>query len=88
MFSTARKIGNSTGFIINARDLKAIGIKQGDDIEYTIESGKLVIQKAVREKQKPYKIDDLIANTDFDALSRDPDLLEWEAMPPAGKEIL
>ncbi len=87
MFSTARKIGNSTGFIINAQDLNSIGIKQGDDVEYTIESGKLVIEKSKRRAVKKYNINELLANTDFDALKADKDLQEWENICPAGKEV-
>ena len=40
MLSTTSKIGNSTSFIINAQEHNSIGIKQSDDVEYTIGSGK------------------------------------------------
>ena len=87
MLSTARKIGNSTGFIINAQDLNSIGIKQGDDVEYTIESGKLVIEKSKRKGAKKYDINELLANTDFEALKADKDLQDWENISPVGKEV-
>lgn len=86
MITTARKIGNSTGFIINAQDLKILNIKQGDQVQCVIKDGALVIEKIKSSKPK-YDLATLMANTNFEALQKDPTIKQWDQMPAQGDEI-
>jgi antitoxin MazE len=44
MRSAVRKMGNSSGIIIPKPLLTEIGAKPGDDVELTVEAGRLIVQ--------------------------------------------
>ena len=76
---TITKVGNSNGIIIPAVTMRELGIGVNDVVEL----------KITPKKKKPeFDIEQLMANTDFEAQRGDPEQQEWEAMPTVGKEIV
>jgi len=70
MRAALRKMGNSSGVIIPKPLLTEIGAKAGDDMEMTIEAGRIVIAP-VRDKPRAGWADDArtIALAEDDALA-------------------
>lgn len=54
MRTTIRKIGNSSGIIINKVMLDALRIEEKDELELSIQEGKIIISKA-KEPRKNWK---------------------------------
>ena len=64
MESVIRKIGNAAGLILPALLLKKLGLKTGDRVVLSEQSGGLLIRKA---SQRPrYTLDELLAQCDLD----------------------
>jgi antitoxin MazE len=52
MRASIRKMGNSAGVIIPKPVLNELGVKAGDEIEMTLESGKVVLSPAKRHPRE------------------------------------
>lgn len=76
---TITKVGNSNGVIIPAMTMRELGIGVNDIVELVI---------TPKKKKLEFNIDQLMANTDFEAQSNDPELEEWKSMPTVGREIV
>lgn len=50
MRSALRKMGNSTGVIIPGPVMAALGAKVGDDVELTVEKGRLLVTPAKKPR--------------------------------------
>ncbi|WED20600.1 AbrB/MazE/SpoVT family DNA-binding domain-containing protein [Vibrio sp. JC009] len=84
MIRTLVSMGNSTGVGIPAEFLAELNIKKGSKVNVITENGEIRI-KPIKAKPK-YNINELMANTDFEAQRQDPDLKEWNNMSPVGRE--
>lgn len=85
MNTVIRKIGNSSGAIIPSDLLRRMKLKDGDTITIAEERNSLVITKA---KLRPrYTLDELLAQCDMQEPMPE-ELTEWDAVPPAGDEVL
>lgn len=73
------KIGNSNGVIIPAMTMRELGVEVSDVVELEI---------TPKKKKPEFDINQLMANTDFEAQRNDPELKEWDSMPTAGREIV
>ena len=73
------KVGNSSGIIIPATTLRELGVGVSDVVELDI---------TPKNKKPTFDIDQLMANTDFDAQRNDTELQEWDSMSPVGREIV
>lgn len=83
MLVQVRKIGNSSGVIIPAKQLRKLSLSDGDEVLLEEQEGKLVLTK--NQPKPKYTLDDLIAKCDPDA-PVSPELEEWDQVPAAGKE--
>lgn len=73
-----KKVGNSNGLIIPSATIKSLSIEEGELVQVEIK----------KIKKKPtFNIDELMANTDFEAQRNDPTLKEWNDMTSEGREI-
>lgn len=83
MKSKVRKIGNSAGAIFPAPLLNKLGLRIGDDIIFHEKGNKVFITSS-----KPkYKLDELLAQCDFDAPLSDDEKL-WLDAEPLGNEVI
>ncbi|MDR2945145.1 MAG: hypothetical protein LBV79_00135 [Candidatus Adiutrix sp.] len=64
-------------------------IEQGQHPVHDIDiSVSLIHRNAHAAKKFPhYKIDDLLAQTDFEAIANDEYMKDWRTMPPVGREL-
>lgn len=76
---TITKVGNSNGIIIPAITMKELGVEVSDIVELEI---------TPKKKKPEFDINQLMANTDFEAQRNDPELEEWDSMPTVGREIV
>ena len=73
------KVGNSNGIIIPAITMRELGIGVNDVVE---------LELTPKKKKPEFDIEQLMANTDFEAQSSDPELDTWGSMPAVGREIV
>ena len=73
------KIGNSNGVIIPAMTMRELGVEASDVVEIKI---------SPKKKKLEYDIKQLVANTDFEAQRKNPQLKEWDSIPVLGREIV
>ncbi|PMG52891.1 hypothetical protein BCU88_21830 [Vibrio splendidus] len=78
------KIGNSTGLTIPSQWLAEINLSSGSKVTLTRECGGITV-KASNVKTKP-NLEDLMANTDFEAQRNDPHLQAWANKHKNGRE--
>ena len=83
MLVQVRKIGNSSGVIIPAKQLKKLSLSNGDEVLLEEQDGKLVLTK--HQSKPQYTLDELIAKCDPNA-PVSPELQEWDQAPAAGNE--
>ena len=76
---TITKIGNSNGVIIPAVTMRELGLESSDVVEIKI---------TPKKKKLKFDIKQLVANTDFEAQRKNPQLEEWESIPAVGREIV
>lgn len=74
-----KKLGNSSGVIIPAATMRELGVDVSDIVELDI---------TPKQKKPKFDINELMANTDFDAQRQDTELTDWETMPVAGREVV
>ena len=48
MIKTLRKIGNSTGLVLDKATLEAVGLSEGDEVHVTVTSSSIVLMPAHR----------------------------------------
>lgn len=73
------KVGNSSGIIIPAVTLRELGVGVSDVVELEI---------TPKQKKPTFDIEQLMANTDFEAQRNDTELQEWDAMPTVGRKLV
>ena len=74
-----KRFGNSGGVIIPAAIMRELGAGISDVVELDI---------TFRPRKPYFDINQLMANTDFDAMRNDPELKSWEDMPAGGREVV
>ena len=80
------KIGNSTGLIIPSQWLVEMNLSSGSKVTLARECGGITVTvKASNVKTKP-NLEDLMANTDFEAQRNDPYLQVWANKHKHGRE--
>lgn len=72
-------MGNSSGIVVPAEILRELGAGVGDVVELEI---------TPKKKKPTFDIDQLMANTDFDAQRNDKELQKWDSMPAVGRKIV
>ncbi|MDP2501396.1 hypothetical protein BCT47_14095 [Vibrio splendidus] len=78
------KIGNSTGLTIPSQWLSEMNLSTGSKVTLAYECGGITV-KASNVKTKP-NLEDLMANTDFEAQRNDPYLQAWANKQKNGSE--
>lgn len=73
------KVGNSHGIIIPAMTMRELGVEARDIVELEI---------TPKQKKREFDINQLMANTDFEAQRDAPELEEWNVISPIGREIV
>lgn len=75
MKTKIRKIGNSTGTILPAPQLKKIDLVEGDEIDISVENNRIVITPMTKKK---YTLDELLAQCNPKA-PKPKELKEWDS---------
>lgn len=77
-----QKIGRHTGFVFPPGAAESLGMKAGQRVTMTVESGKLVLTP-----QRRFSLAEMLAQCDPDAPGP-ADLIAWDRAAPKGRELL
>lgn len=83
---TIRQLGNSKGLILPPKMLSELHLSAGSTVSVETIDGRLVITPAIKPPPR-YTLAELLAQCDPSAPMSDFEKT-WDAMPPAGREIL
>ena len=86
-----RKWGNGLGILLPRAIVKELGIEVGDELEFDIDDGQIIIFDPEKNKDRlripRYKLEDLLAEYD-DQQEQDEIAKEWRDLKPVGREIV
>jgi antitoxin ChpS len=86
--STLRNVGGSVMVALPKAMLESLGLAARDEVDIDLKDGKLVLEprKQPKRRRSKYTLAELLAQCDINAPEH-PEAIEWERMPPVGKEI-
>ncbi len=82
MEAILRNFGNSVGLVIPKRVRDAMGLQAGQTVQLEASEQGLMIRPTARK----YTLQELVAQCDRKA-AMPPELIEWQGMPAAGREV-
>mgnify|MGYP000249080348 FL=1 len=86
-----RKWGNGLGILLPRAIVKELGIEAGDELEFDIDNGQIIIFDPKKDKDRlripRYKLEDLLAGYDV-SQEQDEIAKEWDNIEPVGQEIV
>ena len=86
-----RKWGNGLGILLPRAIVKELGIEVGDELEFDIDDGQIIIFDPEKNKDRlripRYKLEDLLAEYD-NHQEQDEVAKEWDNIEPVGREII
>lgn len=86
-----RKWGNGLGILLPRAIVKELGIEAGDELEFDIDNGQIIIFDPKKDKDRlripRYKLEDLLAGYNV-SQEQDEIAKEWDNIEPVGQEIV
>jgi len=79
-----RKVGGSAMIAVPPVLMDVLNLNIGEKVGLTVENGQLLVKPRIKQK---YKLEDLLAQCDFDADMTEEDKL-WVNSGPVGRELV